>query len=116
VSAVVPLPGAESDGAGLAGSSAGVEVSDGRTALRDDLVRVFLTLKTESLEVLADYMIDTGWRRVVEDDDTIERLAQAMWFGPPEWTARIVQQEYATTWRAKARAVVRALREETTGD
>ena len=53
-----------------------------------------------------------GWRRVVEDDDTIERLAQAMWFGPPQWSARIVQLEYAPTWRAKARAVVRALRNE----
>jgi hypothetical protein len=54
-----------------------------------------------------------GYRRVVEDDDTIERLAQAMWFGPPAWSALIVQEEYAPIWRAKARAVVRALREET---
>jgi hypothetical protein len=56
-------------------------------------------------------VITSGWVRVVEDDDTIERLAEAMWFGPPEWSARIVQQEYAPTWRAKARAAVRALRD-----
>lgn len=56
-------------------------------------------------------VIELGWRRVSVDDDTVERVARAMWFGPPAWDARIVQEEYAPIWRAKARAAVQALRD-----
>lgn len=94
--------------------------SDSRDALRDDLTRLIEKVGLTPFEVedwrldeLAGRLLTSGWRRVVEDDHTIERLAEAMWFGPPQWSARIVQLEYAPTWRAKARAVVRALREDT---
>lgn len=69
----------------------------------------------------AGLVIASGYRRVVEDDDTIERLAAALWDsdilqlpgvpdGDWERNARKGAKEH---FRAQARAVVRALQEET---
>lgn len=70
----------------------------------------------------AGLVIASGYRRVVEDDDTIERLAEVLakadgWF---PWAQPVgVEQEVAVGddikdgFRSMARAVVRALREET---
>jgi hypothetical protein len=88
------------------------------------------------IEDFADRLHRAGYRRVVEDEDTIERLAKTMaeadgwdWGDEPDREAvgRLMEWDYPTgetrtteygaitkpVYRKRARAVVRALREDT---
>lgn len=76
---------AESVAGGPTGSNADGKANDGREALRGDLARLIdkvgLTpFEPEGwrLDELAGRLLTAGWRRVVEDDDTIERLAAVL--------------------------------------
>jgi hypothetical protein len=55
-------------------------------------------------------VITSGWRRVVEDDDTIERLARAM---NDAAAPAVPSAAGPARYLLMARAVVRALREDT---
>jgi hypothetical protein len=140
----VPNPGAETVPDGLTGSTAGVEspeTAQGKSAGSVRLVYELATLlepeaanwATEADPVwrevtrsvaMAHAMtaISSGYRRVVEDDDTIERLARAIhdaecgtddlckgYDAHGEWDRKLRDDAYESV----ARAVVRALREDT---
>jgi hypothetical protein len=53
---------------------------------------------------------DGFWGVEAVDDTTVERVARAIWPGPPHWDDAVVQSLYGEAYRATARAAVRALR------
>lgn len=71
-----------------------------------------LTLRSRDVNAMADAVLSAGFRRVAEDPETVERVAKAMWSGPPEWDDSVVQnlEQYGKTWRAMAAAALAALR------
>ena len=115
MTADVPNAGAERNGDGLSGVGryAGTpeSVQGNSAALREALA-----------DVLDVSLAEAGYRRVVEDDDTIERLARTIhdaecgtddlckgYDAHGEWDRRLRDDAYESV----ARAVVRALREDT---
>lgn len=80
-----------------------------------DLVATFATHRTGTFEDLAQALLEAGWRRVSVDDDTVERVARAIWASKwrvPDATDRAWERAKSRTTEhhVAARAAVQALR------
>jgi hypothetical protein len=134
VSGEVPTPGAETAVDATNAPLRDGSDSDGRTALRDELVGLLCadvltawSIPTDGhAKALADKILAAGFRRLVEDDDTVDRVARALWVdhlaGLPKLLQPIDDAEREEFWghvvgsghfHTQARAAVRALREDT---
>ena len=124
MSASLPVPGAESTQDATNQSRADTEASDGRAALRDAIVRLVDVTGLTPFEVedwrmdeFVGGLIKAGYRRVSEDDDTIERVARALWrdavadMHMPDTEANWAVASANGAFQSAARAAVRALRE-----
>ena len=122
----VAMP-ADSAADGPTGSIADGKANNGRTALRDEMAAIahaavgpvelanvrLLPSPRDAVEQAITALFEAGYRRVVEGDDTCREIGRVIQHA----LARVADRNYdkaSDAWADVGRAVVRALREETT--
>lgn len=118
MSAGLPVPGAEPIADGRTGANEGGTAHDGTAAIRDELARRIgragltpFEIEDWRLDEVAEGLAKAGFRRLVEDDDTIERV---MWAcaAVDDYLPGEMSDAGIAYYTAVARAAVRALRKD----